>query len=189
MVQLADAGIDYEKTDEFDLFMNTVTKIPKEESKILFQDIDFSKMNFAQNKETGAIVLYDPEQQIVIDRVIFELITSFVRKIHNLQKNCEHGGNKWTNQVLIEEARKRQERSASKPYESVLSPYISSLVNYPGFKYDHFSVWNLPIYAFWDSVNRIQKIRKADYTMMGLYCGRLDSSSVSKKDYDWLGRY
>jgi hypothetical protein len=189
MVQLFDSGMDYEKTDEFDLFMNIVTKIQKDESQILFQDIDFCKMNFAQNKETGAIVLYDPERQIVIDRVIFELITAYVRKIHNLQKNCEHGGNQWTNQVLIEEARKRQKASASKPYESVLAPYISSLVNYEGFKYDHFSVWNLPVFAFWDSVRRIQKIKKADYTMMGLYSGRLESTSVSKKDYDWLGRY
>ena len=77
-----------------------------------------------------------------------------------LKKNLEVAGNKYTKQILIDEARLLQERNKDKPYQSNLVPLISAMVNSAEFKYNHSNVYDLPIYVFMDSVKRIQKIKK-----------------------------
>ncbi len=186
-VQLDSIGIDYEEISEFDLFALMCKGLTVEESKILFGDLNFENLKLVQHVQTDEVMLYNYEQDFVIDRVIYELIADFIRKINGFEKNNEVAGNKYTKKILIEEARLAQERNKNKPYKSNLVPLISAMVNSAEFKYNHNNVYDLPIYVFMDSVKRIQKIRNYNYLMQGAYSGNVDIKKISKDELNWLG--
>lgn len=69
----------------------------------------------------------------------------------------------------------------------MLVPLVSAMVNCEQFKYDHNTVWNLPIYVFMDSVKRIQKLKNYNQLMQGVYAGTIDSKTLSQDSFDWMG--
>lgn len=185
--QLDLLGVDYEEISEFDLFTLLCKNLKVEETSILFGDLNFGNLNLFKNTNTGEPVLYNEEQDFVIDRAIYEVIMEFIRKINGFEKKIERAGNEATKKFLIEEAKEQLNKSQDKPFKSYLIPLISSLVNSSGFKYDYETVWKLPIYVFIDSVKRIQKIKNYNSLMQGIYSGNIDSKGLSKDDLNWLG--
>lgn len=186
-VQLFDMGIDYEEISEFDMFVLMCKGLNVEQTYILFNELNFADLKLVQHNNTGEIMLYNFEQDFVIDRIIYELIMEYLRRIHGFEKNIEIAGNKFTKQILIEEARDSQEQNKNKPYKSMLIPLISAMTNCSDFKYSHSNVWDLPIYVFMDSVKRIQKIKNYNYLMQGAYSGNVDIKKISKNELNWLG--
>lgn len=185
--QLDELGFDYEEVAEFDLFILICKGLNVEESKILFGDLNFANLNLFKITNTDEPVLYNEEQDFTIDRAIYEVIMEFIRKINGFEKKIERAGNAATKKFLIEEAKEQLKKGQNKPFKSMLIPLISSLVNSPEFKYDHTSVWNLPIYTFMDSVRRIQKIKSYNGLIQGIYSGNVDSKKLNKDDLNWLG--
>lgn len=186
-VQLFDMGLDYEEITDFDMFALMCNGLDVNDTSILFGSLSFSDFKLVQHTTTNEIMLYNYEQDFAIDKVIYELIMEYLRKIHGFEKNIEIAGNKFTKQILIEEARALQERNKDKPYKSMLIPLISAMTNCSEFKFSHSTVWDLPIYVFMDSVKRIQKIKNYNYLMQGAYSGNVDLKKISKSELNWLG--
>lgn len=184
---LFDNGIDYEAITEFELFGSICKKYDAEESYILFGGLNLSEFELAIHNPTEEKILYNSNLDVIIDRSIYELIVGFIRKINGIEKNMEQAGNEFTKKFLIEEDRQNKEFLKGKPYKSNLIPLISSMVNCADFKYNHADVWDLPIYSFIDSVNRIKKIKSCNYLMQGIYSGNIDATKISKKELNWFG--
>ena len=68
MVQLDDLGIDFTQINEYELFLLLFPSIQKQDTHLVFGDLDLSKFKFAQNESTGQTVLIDDENDIVIDQ-------------------------------------------------------------------------------------------------------------------------
>lgn len=184
---LWDMGIDYEDVDEFDLFITLSRELTQSETHIVLPGLNFSKMEVraAGNDEKAPLFLYSRERNAYMDKVTYERMTEFLREINNFEKNQKKPGNLTTKKIYIEMDRLEAEHSKGKPFQSLLLPIISALVNMPGFKYNYATVWNMPVYAFFDALKRTQKIKIADNVSLGVYTGNIDSAKV-KKELNWL---
>ena len=127
-------------------------------------------------------------EQIIIDEFTYNMITDYLCTSHLIERDFKVPANNSTKMVLIEDAKEELERNKNKEYHSQLKNLISSMVNIPGFKYDHTQVWNMKINAFMDSVKRIGKIKNADLLLQSGYSGfGVDLNKINKNQLDWLG--
>ena len=67
-----------------------------------------------------------------------------------------------------------------------LMSMISFCVNHPGFKYRADELENLGIYAFMDSVNRLQIYESTSALISGSYSGFCDLSKVDKNQFNFM---
>ena len=179
--------IDWNEISDFELFMMQYTSLDMEDTQILFGDLDFSKYKIYLNQENEEPCIYNPETDSVIDKSVYELIVSYLRKSHCLKKNVERAMTETTKEVLIEEAKEQYEENLNKKYKSMLIPSISTMINMDGFNYTHETIWDIKINAFMDSVNKIQKIKKANLLLQSGYSGfGVDLNKVNKKDLNYF---
>ena len=187
-VQLLDNfGVDYEQISDFELFCMLCKAYPIESTSIIFDNLDFQLFKLAENTQTKSLVLYDEQNDIIIDNVIYLLLVKYLRAIHGFERKMDVAGNAHAKQYLLDKERRRLQRMANKEYESMLVPLVSAMVNCEQFKYDHATVWNLPIYVFMDSVKRIQKLKQYNQLMQGVYSGTIDSKTLSEDSLNWMG--
>ena len=96
--------------------------------------------------------------------------------------------NEMTKEILIEDAKEEYFLNQKKEFHSQLMNLVSAMINSPGFKYDHTTVWNMKINAFMDSVKRISKMQTANVLLQSGYSGfGINLKEVDKKQIDWLG--
>lgn len=194
--QLFDAGIDYTKIDDFDLFCSVLRNdYGPGQTAILFGDtLNLPEMVLLQNQENGEVILYqepaEPDKNgITITRDIYLAVTGYLRKMHHIPRNDKLPANENTKKLLIEDDREDYLRNKDKPYQSLLQPLISAMVNMEGFKRNDETVWDMKINAFMDSVMRIGKIRNADLLLQSGYSGfGVDLKNIDKKELDYMGR-
>lgn len=186
MLELDDIGIDYTTINDYDLFLLMFNQLRSDDTSLIFGDLDLSKFEFAENKENGRIVLYDSENDIVIDRGIQGQIAATLRKIHHLEKNRRKPANEEAKKYMLERARTKRKRKRPKTDFSQLESLIIAMVNTEQFKYGFGDVKNLTIYQFNESVRQI--IHKVDYEhrMHGIYSGTIDPKNLNKKELNWL---
>jgi len=182
--QLDDMGLDYEKVEDFELFMMLAPTLTKESTSILFGDIDFSQLKIFKNPQNDQVVLADRETGLVIDMLIYERIVNYLRKVHGFKKKVEHAANKYTKRVLIEEDRRNIELNKKKPYQSFLTPLVSAVKVRMGYTKDY--VKNMGIYEFTDDIARLQIINNADALLRGMYSGMIDTKKIDKKELNWM---
>lgn len=193
--QLEDMGIDYTEITNFQMFtifaMMLSNHKDKENNKLdaspLFGDLDFS--SFIPVKCDNELCMVD-ENGIKFNSDIFEEMTAYIRKMHGMpQPQYTQVKDSFAKKQLIIDARndaKYQERlRAFKGTHSAYLPYISALVNHPNFKYGWDKVWDMKVYAFFDSLKRISIIDNANHLYQGLYSGCIEYSKI-KKELDWL---
>lgn len=180
-------GVDYEKITEFEFFCTLCKGLSINETSILFGDLDFGCFDLAQNNQNGQIILYDNIHHIVIDEALYKIITEYLRCIHNFEKRVDIAGNAHTKKYLIDKERRQQQRRKKEKYKSMLIPLVSAMVNCEQFKYNHNTVWELPIYVFMDSVKRIQKLKNYNQLMQGVYAGTIDLKTLSQDSFNWMG--
>lgn len=188
--ELWDMGYNYCKMSEFDCFILLTRYIDTKDTKLIFGDT-FSLKNMKPIKDpvTEETVLLDEEQGIVIDEYIYTQIVDYLRAAHGIKCKRERAANKETFDILITEDRNKKAKRKQEPEQgSILLPLISSMVNSPGFKYDIDSLKKLGIYAFMDSVQRIQAINTATSLSNGMYSGMVDFSKNKglNKQLNWL---
>lgn len=183
---LFDMGIDYEAISDFELFMLLTKPLQQKDTKILLGDLDFSAMQPAMDNQNGETVLADFSTGTVIDRHIYMLIVSYIRRMHGIKPKIEKAANQYTKKILIEENRENLKNVQNKPYQSNLKNLISAMVNHPGFKYKKNELREIGIVEFMDSVQRISVIQSADALLKGCYSGMIDTSKINKKDLNWL---
>jgi len=184
--QLYDMKIDYEAISDFELFILLRKTLKAEDTQILLKDIDLASFEVGASLDNGETVLVDKENNILIDKVIYQIMVDYIRTMHGLKVKVERAGNAHTKQVLIEESRQKLKQLSNTSYKSTLLPLVSSMVNSEGFKYNSQEVKNVTLYEFMDSVQRIQAIKLATAMRQGAYSGNIDVTKLDKKDLNWL---
>lgn len=193
--QLDDMGIDYTQITNFQMFAiifsHMLTTHPDEnqiDTSLLLGDLNFAEFVVAENEK--GLCLVNPKTEILFDSDVFEEMTSYIRKMHGIPQplytNVKDG---FAKKQLIIDARNdadfQRKLHAIKGEHSQYLPYISALVNHPNFKYGWDDVWNMKVYAFFDSLKRISIIDNANHLYQGLYSGCIEYNKI-KKDLDWL---
>ena len=187
MVQLDDAGFDFTKLNDYQLFLMLYDGIKdKEQIGLVFDGFDPSRLERYHDIKTGAPVLYDEENDIVIDRVVHTQIAGILRKIHHLEKNNKKPGNEAAREYMLERERKKQKRRKKRQESSQLEQLIIAMVNTEQFKYGYEGTKELSIYQFNESVRQIQKKVDYDNRMHGIYAGTIDPKNFSQEDLNWL---
>lgn len=154
--------------------------------QLVLKDIDFADFLPCKHEGTGEIVLYNAEQDITIDRVVYAQIVDVVRRIHGFKRNNEVPGNETTKMILIEDAREAANASAKKPHKSILRPLISALTVKCSMCGDD-KIWNMHINAFFDNLKRANKIQDAQLLLQGAYSGFASLKGVDKSRLEWTG--
>jgi hypothetical protein len=186
MVPLSDAGVDFTKINDYELFLMLFSGIKTQDTHLVFGDLDLSKFELATNSNNDTVVLWNQETNVVIDRAIHGQIANTLRKIHHLEKNLRKPGNDEAKEYMIQRARDKQRRNRNRKTESQLESLIVAMVNSEQYKYDFEGTRELSIYQFNESVRQI--INKVDYQnrMIGVYTGNIDSKHLSQDDLNWL---
>lgn len=89
-------------------------------------------------------------------------------------------GNDYAKEVQIMLAKQDYLKNQQKEFHSQLLNLVSAMINSPGFKYDHTTVWDMKINAFMDSVRRVSKIQTANVLLQSGYSG----FGINLKDID-----
>lgn len=181
--QLFDMGLDWTQVEDFQLFMMLAPTLPKDKTYILFGDLDFQAMRPFQNKQNGAVVLFNPQTNAVIDELAYGKMHAYLCFAHNLTKKVEKAANEFTKKFMIEEDRQKIAYNQKQPYKSFLRPLISAVKCRMGYTLDY--VKNMGLYEFMDDLNRLQVIVNADALLQGSYSGMVDTSKIPKKNFDW----
>lgn len=187
-VALDDMGLDYMKVEDFQLFMMLAQSLSPDKTKPLLGDLDLTKFKPYQWKDTEEVVLANGEADengnpIIINQIIYDILTTYIRKMHGFKKQVDKAGNAITRKVLIDEDRKAAQRNKDKPYKSFLVPLVSSLQGRQGYTKDY--ICNMGLYEFMNQINRVQIIVQADAALGGMYSGFVDTKKMDKTVLDW----
>lgn len=180
MAELDDQGIRYEDIDEYIFFIvNLFESFDEENTKLIFPNLNVGNMSLYQKTDTGEILRVDSETGLAIDQTVYQELASTLRKIFGFKYNPKIAATPLTRKMMIREARERRAMLANKKSKSTLMPLVSTMVNIADFKYTHDEVWDMPFFAFMDSVKRVQAVRMAAAMYTGGYFG-LKLSDVKK---------
>ena len=183
--QLWDLGIDWMEVDDFELFVMLSQTLTPDRTKLLFGDLDFTKLKpYNHPHVEGEIILADKETGVLIDKMIYLRIVSYLRKAFNITPKVEKAANKMTKKILIEEDRKKIEFNKDKPFKSFLLPLISSVKVKQGYTKDY--VLNMGYVEFMNDVARLQVIHNADHLLSGVYAGTIDMKRLNKAELNWM---
>ena len=184
MSELDDQGIRYEDIDEYIFFIvNLFESFNEENTKLIFPNLNVDKMNLYQKSDTGEILRVDSETELFIDQTVYQELVSTLRKIFGFKYNPKVAATPLTRKMMIREAKDRRAMLASKETKSTLMPLVSTMVNISDFKYTHDEVWDMPFFAFMDSVKRVQAVRMAAAMYTGGYFGLKLSEAKEYLDY------
>lgn len=182
---LDDMGLDWVEVDDFELFCMLVQTLTPDKTGLLFGDLDFSKLRpFNHPRIEGEIVLADKETGLLIDKMIYLRIVSYLRKAFNITPKVERAANKMTKKILIEEDRKNKELAKDKPFKSFLLPLISSVKVKQCYTKDY--VLNMGYVEFMNDVARLQVINNADHLLSACYAGTIDMKKINKSELNWM---
>ena len=181
---LDDMGLDWMEVEDFELFMMLAQTLTPDRTSILFGDLDFSKLRPFRSNQNGDIVLADIETGIIIDKMIYLRIVTYLRKAFNITPKIERAANKMTKKILIEEDRKKQQFNKDKPFKSYLLPLISSVKVKQGYTKDY--VLNMGYVEFMNDVARLQVIHNADHLLSACYAGTIDMKKINKSELNWM---
>jgi hypothetical protein len=181
---LWDAGVDWTELLDLEFFALMTAQIPQSDASIFFGDLDLSAFR-AYKREDGEVFLAN-DDDVVIDTLVHLKIADFLCRVHNIKKKPERPGNRHTKTILIDEDRHNRQRRGERAFESQLLPLISSMVNSAGFKYNLDDIRGLKLYAFMDSVARIQTIKAIEHMTTAYYSGNIDVKKFDTRKLDWL---
>ena len=190
-------NIIWEDISDYECFLRFLwPQITSKQSHILFGDLDLTKFERGYNCLTEEpVLLYDFKEdsqmtRIVFDRLTYIKVSDAIRKIHGMKKNVETAGSKTVQKILIDYDRAQQQKEAAKKdkegYSSSLLPLISSLVNCSDFKYGLNEIRQMPVYAFMDSVSRVQVVRNTTALLQGCYSGMIDTKKINKDELNFM---
>ena len=184
--QLFDMDIDYETFSDFELFIMLSRSLTPESTRLVLGDLDLSKFSLCKNSKNNELVLYEPESDITIDKLIYMKMVEYIRKVHNIKPKVEKAKNKTTKKILIQLDRERIEKAKNEPYNSYLKPMISAMMRYPGFKYKSSELKQCGLCEFMDAVQGAQIYISSTTLLQGTYSGMVDTSKINKKEFNWM---
>lgn len=188
-VTLDDMKLDYMQIEDFQLFMMLCQSLTPDKTKPLLGDLDLREFKPYQLTDSEEVVLsngkVDKEgRPIIINGIIYDILTTYIRRMHGFKKQVDKAGNAITRKILIDEDRKAAQRNKDKPYKSFLVPLVSSLQGRQGYTKDY--ICNMGLYEFMNQINRVQIIVQADAALGGMYSGFVDTKKMDKTVLDWM---
>lgn len=177
-------NLDWTEIEDFELFIMFSQTMTPDRTGIIFGDLDFSKMKPYQHPQNDEIILADKESGIIIDKLIYARMMTFLRKLHNITPKPEKAKGKRARQAMIDEDRRNREYNKNKPFKSYLLPLISAVKVKQGYTRDY--VRNMGMYEFFDDLARLQVVDHANHLLNGAYCGMADLKKVPKEEFNWL---
>ena len=153
MVALDDMKLNYMKVKDFELFMMLTQSLKPEATHLLLGDLDLTKFKPRPYGPTEEVVLVyegteNDETPIVITPIIHEVLTTYIRKMHNFKKEVKKAGNEITRKQLIRLARQDAAMAKNKPHESFLRPVISAVKCRMGYEMSY--IKNMGIFELMD---------------------------------------
>lgn len=190
-LQLWDMGIDWNKISDYELFLTLIQGSNKEDTSLIFGDIDFSSLQPYMNQSNNEIVLMNQDQTLMIDEYKYMHMREYIRLMFNQYPKVEKAKGRATKEAIIDEERMKllneQRLNKNKKNKSIYLPLISAMVNHPGFKYKKNELKEVGIVEFMDSVKRLQVYESTVALMSGIYSGFCDTSKMNlSKDLNWL---
>jgi len=186
--ELDEIGIDYRSITEFKLFSLLLLSFAERENdtSILLPNLDLKNFTETVNNQNGENILLDKKSDIVIDRMIALEICNAIRKIHFWEALFTKAGNEEAARYRIERSRLKRKRLAQKPYNSFLESMVIALVNTEEFPYNYETIMDLSIYKLNASWRQIQKKKRWEQTMNGIYFGTVDQDKIDFEKISWL---
>jgi len=153
MVALDDMKLNYMKVSDFELFMMLVQSLKPEATYPILGDLDLTKFKPHQVNGTEEVILVhedtvNDENPVVITPIIYEVLVTYIRKMHNFKKEVKKAGNEITRRQLIRLARQDAEIAKNKPHESFLRPVISAVKCRMGYEMSY--IKNMGIFELMD---------------------------------------
>lgn len=182
--------IDYTTITPYQLFLSLYKTFTKDDTSLIFGDLNFSKFEIIQNTNSEELALAQlvNDEPVIIDEYTYNIIIDYLCKSHFIERDLKTPMNESTKMILIEDAIDELNRASKEKTHSQLKNLISAMINSEGFKYNHSQVWDMKINAFMDSVKRIGKIKNSDLLLQSGYSGfGVSLKEVDKKQLDWLG--
>lgn len=188
MYPLAQAGVDFETTTEFELFISLLSELTPEAVEFLFGDtLSFKDAKLARNEESGQIVLVTPNSKNEeFNAASLRVIADVIRRVHYFTHEVRKVGNQAAKKYLLRLAEKKAKRNKNKPVKPVLEPLVIAFVNAPEFPYDYQSVKQVSIYQFFSSVQQIPRRLQWNFTMHGIHVGMIDASKLNPNELNWM---
>lgn len=183
-VKLDDMRLDWMKVEDFQLFTMLCQSFKPEQTYPLLGDLDLSQLRLYSKSDTEEVVLSNEDHTIVINEVIYNVLVTYLRKMHGLKKQVDKAGNKMTHKVLLNLARQDEKMAQNKPYKSFLLPLVSSLQARQGYSKEY--IKDMGIFEFMNQINRTQIIVQADAALGGCYSGMVDTRKMDKTILDWM---
>lgn len=195
--QLSLSDIDWCSISDFELFCGLYKSTEEKFNQIIFhQDISkFEKYFRERENENGEIeqipILYDEETGTEINEMVYFHISQYLRTcFHNSPKE------EIVEQEALKQALLRKDKANLHNTEvmkrdgmisdSILLPLVSSCINHPGFPYSIENLDKLPMFAFMDSVARLQIYESTRATLNGMYSGMCDMSKVPQENFNFM---
>ncbi len=193
MVQLDDMGIDWTTKTNYDLFV-MLFQSDIEGYNVLFSWLfccEKCLFDVYVHKDNGDLVLFDSVSGLTIDRLIYEEISYYLKRVNFIAEDREYNpGDFFARQMVLDQERKRIKRLLRnpKPPESRLAILISFLMwnNTNGMKYE--DIFNLSIYQFHDGVKRLSKTEKYREKMLGYYTGNIEGKNLDMEKIYWVNK-
>lgn len=155
--------------------------------QLLLKDIDLGDFIACTDTRINEPVLYNQDKDITIDRTVYTRMVDIIRRMHGFKRNNQMPANETTKRDLIEDARDEYLANKNQPFKSILTPYISAIINHPYSSYKHSDIWDMGINAFFDSIRRIEKIQNSTLLLQGAYSGFASLKGISKETLNWHG--
>lgn len=187
-VALDDMKLNYMKVEDFQLFMMLAQSFTPEVTHLLLGDLDLSKFKPHSTKDSEEVVLVyegteNDENPIVISSIIYEILVTYIRKMHGFKKQVDKAGNEITRRQLIRLARQDAEMAKNKPHESLLRPIISAVKCRQGYSIDY--IKQMGIFELMDDLSRLNVIVNADAALGGMFSGFVDTKKMDKTVLNW----
>lgn len=188
MVALDDMKLNYMKVKDFELFMMLAQSLKPEVTSLLLGDLDLTKFKPRPYGETQEIMLVyegteNDETPIVINSIIYEVLVTYIRKMHGFKKEYRPAGNEHARKAMIRLARQDALIAKNKPRESFLRPVISAVKCRQGYSVDY--IKQMGIFELMDDLSRLNIIVQADAALGGMYSGFVDTKKMDKTVLNW----
>lgn len=193
---LWDMGIDYTKISDWELFLSTCRGFTKDDTNLIFGDIDLSisQIMVDQTNDEKVLVLgainddgeFVPDLEKIIRESDYLKFIEPIREMLGYTVKREMAANKVTKLALIDEDRIKRKANAKKQWESPLFQMIVSLVNTEEFKYNYAESKNLTMFQLMTSFKQVQNKKSACALYQGSMSGFVDTSKIDKNNFQWI---
>lgn len=196
--------VEFIENPDYDSKLSETENLKRGQEKILkiYSYIDFAQLTPYVRKEDGDvneddlskhIFLYDSDQDVIITEETYMHIREYVRMMFDQHPKQEFAKGKLAKKWIINEEKEKMKLESEKnsgKKKSILLPMVSGLLNHPGFKYNLEGMKNLGIFAFMDSVRRLQMYEQCTAFLGGMYSGMMDTSKLGQEELskrvNWL---